>query len=1074
MNVVIIAIIKQYNQEKQQNQLNETFLAYNQKMEDNKKYGVTSGVIEGRLGLDINAKVVNNWGSKIHSGGTLNIKAETINNKAETFNGYVLDKNSGTILNNLSVGELGSISSNGDMSLIATNINNQSSKIESGKNMKIVGGDIFNEGKIHSNNKLDLDVRNIYNASNVAVNKMDNFNNNQKALDKLINGIDGKEKGFLFDNRATISSGGDAKIKANNITLRGSDFNIGGNLDLKANNISIEAIEIGGKYTAHKGNTTTQVYHTTNEVSSFSVGGNNKMDIANDFTSKGGKINIEGENTMLIGGKFDLQGVQDTTIVDVEKITKTKKLLSTKTVKENWHNEDIVTNKGEFKVGGSSMVVVAGDITLKGVNASINGVDSNDGSGGFYAGYKVNQAGELEKTGKGDLYILHMEDIHVSDYSRSVKQRGFSGVNFNGAKTGFNMGSDTKYEEKNKEIKIIKDEITSKGSLDLMANGDINMIADINTGGDLNLIAEGNIKDIEQHDSVEKSTYYEKKELLFTVEVGNAYYDTMKNFGTQATAMTEAGRNLKNATEELAEAIKARDNGEISKEALADAYLNYELAGLAVAAQYINLSASISQNLGSSLTGGMYANFGLHAQYESEKTSSLTTTSVGSNIVSGGSVNIKAKDYIKKGGAMKINQDINIDVENLTLLAGSNTEQNSQSNKNWSAGGGVSTGGAVTLDASYNSANSSFSSTTYNNLSIQSGGNMNVNVAKDSTMKGININVANNYVEKIGGNKVLESMQDTYTSSGSSKGINVSVDVSNKTGSIGGNIGKNSSEGAYVKQQSSIVAGNNVDMEIAGKITNKGAVIASHKENGVSIKANEYEMIDLNNYVKSSGYNYGGGISTGSESSGSKPKLKIDASNNKVSTTWDSKATIGSGVLMNNKGEVVNVEVNRDLNNTQTEKKTIIDRQLNANLDLDLRVFTEEGRKSINDESMKGIYDKFKNEYGSELNLNHNIDGSQGPSVTGQSTANMTPEELEARVWWKKWVFDDDTWVMNQFNKIPGVQSWSLAHDNYLDPKNNNNLIYGKNDYFGTMLTIPQFGLMGTYGGVYGAFKGRK
>jgi hypothetical protein len=134
-----------------------------------------------------------------------------------------------------------------------------------------------------------------------------------------------------------------------------------------------------------------------------------------------------------------------------------------------------------------------------------------------------------------------------------------------------------------------------------------------------------------------------------------------------------------------------------------------------------------------------------------------------------------------------------------------------------------------------------------------------------------------------------------------------------------------SNEVAQVVKESSIQGVNSVDVNVAETLTNTGGVILSNKENGVSIKAKEYNMVDVKNYSitkeKGVSVNLAGDFDS---------NIKFKKTN--TTTSWDNKATIGSGTLKNEKGEVVNVEVNRDLNNTQTEKKTYTDSSIDATI----------------------------------------------------------------------------------------------------------------------------------------------
>ena len=95
------------------------------------------------------------------------------------------------------------------------------------------------------------------------------------------------------------------------------------------------------------------------------------------------------------------------------------------------------------------------------------------------------------------------------------------------------------------------------------------------------------------------------------------------------------------------------------------------------------------------------------------------------------------------------------------------------------------------------------------------------------------------------GNLEVTSLQNTSTTTGSSRGMSVGISSSGIPNSIGLNYSSTNGEKGLVDNQSSFIVGEGSNLGV-GKATNTGAVIGT--EGTGALKINEYIGKDLNNY----------------------------------------------------------------------------------------------------------------------------------------------------------------------------------------------------------------------------------
>ncbi|MDR2007946.1 MAG: hemagglutinin repeat-containing protein, partial [Alphaproteobacteria bacterium] len=689
------------------------------------------------------------------------------------------------------------------------------------------------------------------------------------------------KKGITLDHRAEISSDGNMNISMSETLLnRAGDIYSAGNLNIEAKSILLDTIvmETSTNYSTgdSKNSYSKETYHLQNEVATLGSGGNMSVKTQDNFTSIGGKINVGGSAKLEIGGNFSMEGVYD---YDYEKettvSTKTKKkfgvkINSTKTTEE-LESEQYTANKGSFNVGGDLNIISENNITLKGVDLNVGG------SAGMYAGYKLNEDGKLEESGyKGDVNIFHMEDISNSNYSKTVEKKGFTKDSLKGALnsvkdmgkslttcmackvmqgeslhgaindsfSGLNMEISMGYKDKTnirEESKtIVKSEIKTGGNLTMQSTGDMIQLSDVDVGGNYTRMAEGKIIDYEAHDTYNITQNHEREEVKFTMGIGNSYVDAANALNN----VNEARKDVNQATSDLAQAEKDYAAGKISAAALNEARTMLAFATGNFANSTIGAAGSYGGAAGAcatSLCTGLYANTGVKYQYSSSSSNDWSKTSVGSNVSVGGNMNIISDNYSKTGGSIDVAGDINFEVKhNLELHAGTNTYGGSSFDKNWELGVSGSTAGTASFNGSYSKSEDSYHGTTYDNLQIHAGGNINQSVGGDYLGQGVNMRAEGTLNQDIKGDKILESLQNEYESKGNSWGIRGGFSSNMTTGGIpqlsgvngGFNLGSSKEYSKITNQASSETAGEGVYITVGGKFTNIGSIVANTDKDG--------------------------------------------------------------------------------------------------------------------------------------------------------------------------------------------------------------------------------------------------
>jgi hypothetical protein len=252
-------------------------------------------------------------------------------------------------------------------------------------------------------------------------------------------------------------------------------------------------------------------------------------------------------------------------------------------------------------------------------------------------------------------------------------------------------------------------------------------------------------------------------------------------------------------------------------------------------------------------------NVSLGSSKSSASSQDKSTTAVGSQVVSAGSVNVTAKNpksnpdgttntndktanaghILIEGSQVIATEDINLNADrDITLLAAGNTSEHSSQNKSSSGSVGVgfnlvgpSTGVSVNASASRAKGQADGTSQSSTNTRVQAGGTLTFNSGGDTTMKGATAS-GNKVTGTVGGNLNLSSLQDTsqYKENSQSSGFSVSVPITGGAASASVSHSKTKIDSTYqsVGEQTAIRAGDGgFDIDVQGKTTLTGAQITS-------------------------------------------------------------------------------------------------------------------------------------------------------------------------------------------------------------------------------------------------------
>ena len=599
-----------------------------------------------------------------------------------------------------------------------------------------------------------------------------------------------------------ISSNGLTFIKGNSYESTGGILNTN-HLELDVNKFNVSALSLSGEDKFGKDSNNYTKYGATEHLGGEVT--------ANSTSGRIGDLNLTG--SAFIGG--DTQGLKIGK-VNVESAVNSYDLESKQTSKNT-------VSKSSTYIKSHQEENVAGNLQLSGarIEGNLTGIGSNIDLG--------------ENTFVGGKLTTDSRELHNSFYEKNTS-RGFSaGISHGTASLNYGKSSSA-YNE--------KDTINAKSNLRIGDGSVLNNGAEITATN----FEYGNIQ-INNGD-VKYGARIDTRDVKTT--------SRSSNFGVSIGINSP----IKDRIEQAAGAVKQARRGDTIGGLVAGVNAGTGMvSGLAgnqgtrQAYHTGNLSQSEVRN--ASANNNFYANIGVNAGYSTSKNSNnshnesaVVTTmkpmNENSSITYNNVNNITYQGTQAQGGTFIYNNVKNIRKEAVELH-NSSSSRSSNFGINTGATIGYGYGTQITGNGGSVSANRSNLNTT--ETIYQNGNFQNVNEVHNNTGT-MTLSGFNQEGGKVTGNigkLVVESRQNTSTTTGRSSGASVGISANGVPSSLNVNGSRTSGSRAFVDNQSSFIVGEGSNLHV-GTVENTGAIIGKQSENGTTFKVDKYVGHDIQNY----------------------------------------------------------------------------------------------------------------------------------------------------------------------------------------------------------------------------------
>ncbi|MBN2400761.1 MAG: hemagglutinin repeat-containing protein [Spirochaetes bacterium] len=746
---------------------------------------------------------------------------------------------------------------------------------------------------------------------------------------------------------SAFKTGGDLNVDAMDVNVIGSNISSEGNTSVNAEgNYNIIAVN------------EEHYYKKTTKKSGFGTGGSiygseKKTDMVRD--SKVNASNLE------IKGKYASHSKKDTNIVG-SSITAGEAEITTGgnlniLAAYDTHDEQHITEtSGIGGGGGKNMYSMSIDAVSEGSTTAVGSMINagtlmlRSGNDIYMEGSTINAndatieaAGNFtETTARNTSYH---EEIHQSanittgsglkDLAKGFKTFGYSfkdKVQYKDGRFSTKLGRADyhKLDTKTDTVTQTSSSLNIANSLSIKAGNDITITgSEINTGGDAYLDAGRNINIL----TAEETEKVRSEEITGSAVVSAGVKNAAVDVVYAGKALLEAKKALEKAKDQyddfkdnLKKAKEAVNMGLMDPEDYEDLKgeekyykMNIALMTENVVAKTVGLITATASAASSTKTYGFNADLQLDIDAKITKTKSDSVTQKGSVIQTGGNLSLTAGDTAKIKGSNILSQgNIGIEAQNVEILAAQNEQSSSSSTKHAHVTVNVSTSGAVGVNASADFSESDSVNTSWVNSHL-SGKNITLKSAKDTTVRGGVVTVEEALDLNVGGNLLMQSVQDTSKNSSHTYGVSAGYSSSKGNGSANGganfNLGNGNSR--WVQEQTSLTGGK-VNIYVENKTSLKGAVINS-TTGDLTLDTGSFEYSNVKDKNRSS--NFGAGINIGKNYAGnsreSSNSYSVNASygySNKQQMTF---ATVGVGTINVRDGKSDLLKLNRDVNKAQ-------------------------------------------------------------------------------------------------------------------------------------------------------------
>lgn len=657
---------------------------------------------------------------------------------------------------------------------------------------------------------------------------------------------------------ATIESTGSLNLNAkNDIVSRGGELNAGTDATLTAGrditlttveketfSATHEVIKSGG----HTTRTTTRENVTGQVGSGLNVGGNLNATAGNDIHIVGSAVDVAG------GGRLDAGN--DINIAAAAENRRSESSTSTKSWNSSYSQDTTI----DHTTGKASTVNFGGDLAIASGN-NVNVVGSQIAVGGDLNVERI--GGDLNVTTfeeKLDVKQVTKTSAILGGTAKADAGKNIAASEVSGTGTLFSRSTETTTVDATTNL---RSGIAVGGNLNAGPGaiaGDVNITgSNIATGGDMNLQAGGDINILAANDSATVTTERSSSSLGITAKASvgggsvslNYQNDKSQNEITQTTAQVsgviaggninlDAGGNFREQGTQVAAGGDINVAGKtITSEAAQDTYKESGSSrsvsvGLGITAE-TGLDGVVSSFINPANNKAGFdmaqASQSINAlsmpdpgQVKAELTVTVTNKSntgsgnqaVASGFVSGGNVSFTARDGDATFHGTNVDAAGNINVSAdkgaINILTADSSNTATQNHSETSVSVGVSGDGTISGSGSNERSTETNSATSQQAASFKAGGDMNLSARDDVTLRGTELTAGGTAsVESREGAIKFEAAQDTTSSSSNEKSAHasVSVNVVEKSGSVGGGGGEMStSENTTTGKAGSINAGN--------------------------------------------------------------------------------------------------------------------------------------------------------------------------------------------------------------------------------------------------------------------------
>jgi filamentous hemagglutinin len=401
-----------------------------------------------------------------------------------------------------------------------------------------------------------------------------------------------------------------------------------------------------------------------------------------------------------------------------------------------------------------------------------------------------------------------------------------------------------------------------------------------------------------------------------------------------------------------------REDGRATDKAVSDAEKNLMMAEANLAnatITFISSMASAAKAAGTSYGTGFYGSAGMMMDTLTHTSASDMSTAIASTIAAGGDISFNAGNNMLQIGSdvasMEGSVFYNI-AKNLVFGASTDTYKTTEGTEHSNTAHSYGTNG-YSGSANTDESKSSSSGTSYNYATTTArNGAIVYDVDGDMTAVGYNAS-AEDIALNVGGDFRLESLQNTSSSTNSSSNAGISGGSSGGGASYGESSGE--SERRWTDNQSSIIGTSSVDVNVEGKTTMVGSVIANIDEDGndlgnLAFSTGSFEYQDLidTDRNEQSGFNVSTNVGYKKVDNDGHPNgsTTIGMTDTGYEKEGITRATVGDGQFTARDDSDIS-GVNRDIARAQEVTKDMTTGALDGSFTIDNRLLTEEGRASI-------------------------------------------------------------------------------------------------------------------------------